>query len=135
MGSFLRVLLRSLVSALRSSRHLALENLALRQQPALRNRSKRPRFSPAARIFWAWLSSSWPDWHDALCLVRPETDIRWMVIPGPSSVVPRGPLARSVEPSSRVLARGDWQQQLEAELPCLQRVVELSGKRFELFLG
>ena len=78
MSSFLLVLLRSLASALRSRRHLALENLALRQQLALlRHRRKRPRFSPVGRIFWVWLSKRWPGWRDALCLVRPETVIRW----------------------------------------------------------
>ena len=74
MGSFLLVLLRSMASALRSRRHLALENQALRQQLALLHRHRqRLRFSPADRLFWAWLSRHWPAWRDALCPVRPET--------------------------------------------------------------
>jgi putative transposase len=78
MCSFLLVLLRSFASALRSRRYLALENLALRQQLALlRHRSKRPQFRPVDRFFWVWLSRRWPAWRDALCLVRPETIIRW----------------------------------------------------------
>jgi len=78
MWFFFRAFLRSLGSALRSRQHLALENLALRQQLALlRHRSKRPQFRPVDRFFWVWLSRRWPAWRDALCLVRPETVIRW----------------------------------------------------------
>src|SRR5229473_6592714 len=52
MWSTLLALLRSVCSALKSRRHLALENLALRQQLALlRKRSKRPQFGRVARIF------------------------------------------------------------------------------------
>src|SRR5712692_7223166 len=78
MWSTLLALLRSVCSALKSRRHLALENLALRQQLALLcNRSKRPQFGRVARIFWVCLSQRWSGWRDALCLVRPETVIRW----------------------------------------------------------
>jgi len=78
MWSTLLALLRSVCSALKSRRHLALENLALRQQLALlRKRSKRPQFGRVARVFWVWLSQRWSGWRDALCLVRPETVIRW----------------------------------------------------------
>src|SRR5216683_3164833 len=78
MWSTLLALLRSVCSALKSRRHLALENLALRQQLALLcKRSKRPQFGRVARIFWVCLSQRWSGWRDALCLVRPETVIRW----------------------------------------------------------
>ena len=78
MWSTLLALLRSVCSALKSRRHLALENLALRQQLALlRERSQRPQFGRVARIFWVCLSQRWSGWRDALCLVRPETVIRW----------------------------------------------------------
>lgn len=78
MWSTLVALLSSVRSALGSRRHLALENLALRQQLALlRKRSKRPQFGRVDRIFWVWLSQRWSGWRDALCLVRPETIIRW----------------------------------------------------------
>ncbi len=78
MWPTLLTLLRSVCSALRSRRHLALENLALRQQLALlRQRSKHPQFGRVDRVFWVWLSQRWSGWRDALCLVRPETVIRW----------------------------------------------------------
>jgi putative transposase len=71
-------LLRSVPSAMRSRGHLALENLALRQQLALlQKRSKRPQFGRLDRLFWVWLSQRWSGWRDALCLVRPETVVRW----------------------------------------------------------
>ncbi len=78
MWSTLLALLGSVRSALRSRRHLALENLALRQQLALlRKRSKRPQFGRVDRVFWVWLSQRWSGWRDTLCLVRPETVLRW----------------------------------------------------------
>jgi len=78
MWSTLLALLRSVRSALRSRRNLALGNLALRQQLAfLRQRSKRPQFGRVDRVFWVWLSLRWSGWRDALCLVWPETVIRW----------------------------------------------------------
>jgi hypothetical protein len=39
---------------------IALENLALRHQPAVLQRSvRRPRLAPWDRIFWVWLSRFW----------------------------------------------------------------------------
>src|SRR6266478_764550 len=76
--SLVLALLGAARAALRTHADLALENLALRQQLALlRRRSKRPRFSPLARVFWVWLSQRWVRWREALHVVRPETVIRW----------------------------------------------------------
>jgi hypothetical protein len=102
--SFVLVLLRSLASALRSRKHLALENLALGQQLALlRHRSKWPRFSAADRIFGAWLSRNWPAWRDALCLLRPATPsagvTRASASSGPGNRGPAGQGARRLSPS------------------------------------
>jgi len=71
-------LLGSLRSALRTRADLALENIALRQQLALlAQRSKRPQFGAFDKFFWVHLSRRWPRWRDVLCLVRPQTVIRW----------------------------------------------------------
>ncbi len=47
---------------------MAAENLALRQQLALRKRD---------RIFWVWLSRLWTGWRSLLVIVQPDTVIRW----------------------------------------------------------
>ena len=71
-------LLATARSSLRSQRELALENLALRQQLAvLKHATKRPALCYADRAFWVALSWVWPDWHNALILVKSETVIRW----------------------------------------------------------
>jgi hypothetical protein len=58
--------------------HLAVENLALRQQLAVCKQSvKRPKLHPRDRVFWVWLSRLWPNWRSALAIVQPETVIRW----------------------------------------------------------
>ena len=65
-------------SSLRPQRELALENLALRQQLAILHRkTKRPTLNKADRAFWVALFRLWPDWHNALILVKPETVIGW----------------------------------------------------------
>ncbi len=57
---------------------LAAENLALRQQVALLQRSvKRPRLHRRDRIFWVWLSRLWRGWWSSLIVVQPETVLRW----------------------------------------------------------
>ncbi len=69
---------RCLVSALKTRRDLALENLALRQQLAVLRRSvKRPRLPDFDRGFLVLLSRIWRDWKRSLPLVKPETVIRW----------------------------------------------------------
>jgi len=65
-------------SSLRSRRELALENLALRQQLAILHRkTKRPRLTQADRAFWVALCGRWPNWQNALLIVKPETVIGW----------------------------------------------------------
>lgn len=78
MTKWLSIFFRFFISAMRTRRSLALENLALRQQLAvLSQSSKRPPISDADRAFWAVLSKFWSDWRHALVLVKPETVIRW----------------------------------------------------------
>ena len=58
--------------------HLAVENLALRQQLAVCRQSiKRPKLRPRDRVFWVWLSRLWPNWQSALAIVQPETVVKW----------------------------------------------------------
>jgi hypothetical protein len=68
------LLLRTASSALRSRRALVLENLALRHQLQVLQRSgKRPRFRPIDRGLWVLLSRLWTEWRGSLILVKPET--------------------------------------------------------------
>jgi putative transposase len=74
----LYLLFRTLISALRSHRALALENLALRHQlNILQRHTKKPRFQNRDRLLWIILARIWSDWRTPLTLVRPETVIRW----------------------------------------------------------
>jgi putative transposase len=78
MLPLLYVLLATARSSLKSQRELALENLALRQQLAILHRkTKRPKLTKADRAFWVALCSLWPDWHNALIVVKPQAVIGW----------------------------------------------------------
>jgi len=78
MVSWLGILLRTLRSAVRTRRELALENLALRQQVAVwKARQPRPRLTEMDRIFWVFLSRLWTGWRHSLQVVRPETVVSW----------------------------------------------------------
>jgi len=73
------LLLRTIISALRSHRALALENLALRHQlEILKRNAKRPCLKNRDRILWIILSHCWSDWRQSLMVVQPETVIRWL---------------------------------------------------------
>ena len=78
MRHLLYVLLATARESLKPQRELALENLALRQQLAILHRkSKRPKLTKADRAFWVALCRLWPDWHNALLIVKPQTVIGW----------------------------------------------------------
>jgi len=78
MLHLLYVLLATARSSLKAQRELALENLALRQQLAVvQRKTKRPKLSNADRAFWVALCRLWPDWQNALLIVKPETVIGW----------------------------------------------------------
>ena len=76
---FLATLLATLPSIVRSRAVLELENLALRHQIGVLQRSarKRPKLILVDRLLWAWLSRVWRDWRSALAIVQPETVIAW----------------------------------------------------------
>jgi putative transposase len=71
----LTTLFATLSSIFRSRAALELENLALRHQIGVLQRSarKRPELTPAGRLLWVWLSRIWNDWRSALAVVKPET--------------------------------------------------------------
>jgi putative transposase len=57
---------------------LAAENLALRQQLLVLQRSvRRPQLRKRDRIFWSWLSKLWSAWRSALPIVQPGTVVTW----------------------------------------------------------
>ena len=73
MFAIVSALLRYLVSCLRPKDELALENLALRHQLALLNRSaQKPRLRGKDRLFWVVLKGWWPNCRNALILFQPE---------------------------------------------------------------
>jgi len=75
----LTTLLATLSSIFPSRAALQLENLALRHQIGVLQRSarKRPRLTPADRLVWVWLSRVWSGWRSTLAIVQPETFLAW----------------------------------------------------------
>jgi putative transposase len=75
----LKTLLTNLSSILHSRAALQLENLALRHQIGVLQRSsrKRPKLTLVDRLLWVWLSRVWSGWRPALAIVRPETVVAW----------------------------------------------------------
>ena len=62
----------------RSKPQLVAENLLLRQQLIVLNRSvKRPRFAPIERGLFVLLASTVQHWQDGLLIIKPETVLRW----------------------------------------------------------
>lgn len=68
-----------LVRALAAARtRLALENLALRQQLAVFQRSvERPKLNDGDRMFWTMACEYLENWKEHLVIVKPDTVIRW----------------------------------------------------------
>ena len=58
---------------------LQLENLALRHQIGVLQRSvkKRPKLTSIDRLLWVSLSGLWRGWRSTLVLVKPETVVAW----------------------------------------------------------
>ena len=72
---FLTTLLATLSSVLGPRAALQLENMALRHQIGVLQRSaaKRPKLTSGDRLLWICLSRLWHDWRSALAIVKPET--------------------------------------------------------------
>jgi hypothetical protein len=78
MKKYLWRILRKIVSVLRERWHLRLENVELRHQIAVLERSgKRPQFTNVDRLFWVTLSTLWARWPEALEIVQADTVKRW----------------------------------------------------------
>ena len=71
-------LFRVILLVLAGSEQIALENLALKQQMAIFQRTvRRPKIRSMDRLFWICLRKMWKDWKSALVIVRPETVLHW----------------------------------------------------------
>jgi putative transposase len=71
LSSFLRALFTPRLE-------LVAENLALRQQLAILNRTaKLPKLRPQDRLIWTTISWLWRNWRSALLIVKPETVVKW----------------------------------------------------------
>ncbi len=78
MAAMITLVLTGLLRGVRTQRALVLENLALRHQLAVLQRTApRPRLRRSDRVFWVLLSRLWRGWAQAVSIVQPETVIRW----------------------------------------------------------
>jgi putative transposase len=74
----LRLVATFLLKLLKSQRQLAHENPALRQQVTMLRRSvKRPRATPADKLFWVFFSRYVDGWRQILHSLYPDTVVRW----------------------------------------------------------
>src|ERR1700682_6749275 len=75
----LTTFLATLSLIFRSRAAVELENLALRHQIGVLQRSarKRPKLTSGDRLLWICLSRLWRDWRSALAIVKQETLIAW----------------------------------------------------------
>jgi hypothetical protein len=66
-------------SIFRSRAVIELENLALRHQIGVLQRSarRRPKLMSGDRLLWVCLSRLWRDWRSVLAIVNPETVVAW----------------------------------------------------------
>src|SRR3954453_18449952 len=66
-------------SLLKSRAALQLENIALRHQIGVIQRSAKKRLllHNSDRLFWVGLSRVWSEWRSALVIVKPDTVIAW----------------------------------------------------------
>jgi putative transposase len=71
--------LLTLRSMVRSRAELQLENLALRHQVCVLQRSarKRSKLTPLDRLFWVFLTRFLSNWRSTLVIVKPETVVVW----------------------------------------------------------
>jgi hypothetical protein len=78
MFHLISILVRALISGLQSRQGLVLENLALRHQlMVLQRTASKPKLREGDRFLWVLLQRCWPDWQRTLVLVRPRTILSW----------------------------------------------------------
>ncbi len=72
------IVLRALYSGIQSRRQLVLENIALRHQLAVLQRSApKPSLQKSDRVLWVFLRRCWPGWQQVLVIVQPRTVLSW----------------------------------------------------------
>jgi transposase InsO family protein len=79
ISGWLALLFAGALSVLKTRATLQLENVSLRHQIGVLQRSatKRPRLHAADRLLWVWLARVWTDWRSSLVIVKPETVVGW----------------------------------------------------------
>jgi transposase InsO family protein len=76
MLPLLYALLATARSRPKPQRELALENVAFPQQLGIvQRKTQRPKLTQADRAFWVALCRLWPDWQNALIIVKPDSVI------------------------------------------------------------
>ena len=74
MFNLLAAISQVLISAFQSRRQLLLENLALRHQLTVLQRSvTKPKLQGADRFLWVLLLRCWSGWQRVLVIVQPRT--------------------------------------------------------------
>ena len=74
MLEFLLLIVRAIGLACRGRRELVLENIALRHQLRILQRSvKRPELRSRDRMFWVLLARAWRGWRSALSVSFAKT--------------------------------------------------------------
>ena len=79
MTALFIALLASFRAMVRARVEVAAEILALRHQLAVLQRTSptRPRLRAIDRVFWIMLSSVWPNWRQAMRILKPATVVGW----------------------------------------------------------
>jgi putative transposase len=78
MFTWTGLLVFAVLSLLKSRAAVQLENVALRHQLTVLQRSvKRPRLNSWDRLVWVWFFRFWSDWQSSLVIVKPETVVAW----------------------------------------------------------
>jgi putative transposase len=78
MSAVVFAILSTVGTLFRTQLSLRVENVALRHQLAIYQRTvERPSIQPGDRILWAWLSRRWARWREVLVFVQPETVVAW----------------------------------------------------------
>jgi transposase InsO family protein len=79
ISGWVALFLAGALSVVKTRAALQLENVALRHQITVLQRSanKRPQLRAADRLLWVWLSRVWADWRSSVMIVKPETVIAW----------------------------------------------------------
>ena len=91
MAGLITLILTGLLRGTRTQRSLVFENLALRHQVAVLQRTTaRPRLRTTDRLLWVLLSRLWHGWAEAVAIVQPERTYSSLAVSYPLTVSSRG---------------------------------------------